>query len=927
MPSPPPASANSQPKPTEPLPQRPGTNPPQTSGAPRAEEATVGRAFNSFGGPTRNPLADGPSLASIITGEYRNRQAGNNSASSLGGPGKGLRPSYSPFGSREPPPVAGESLYTSKRPKLTVDAPKYTIGSTRHEPKPATPASASPTIQHSHPGAPHHHHHHHHHHPHGTAAPTPATTPATAAASTTPATASTSLPKREAPFNYGYRSMFGGSGLSEQDLRERERARQREREREQARIDQERKDRAAKANPATSPRASTGTPANPYPRPSLPPSPTAARTLPSAASASPVIPNKASPALPSTASASGSSQRPNLPLPSLSAIGGRSLPSPFDAQGRERPPSATAPQAPGAVHRRTPSGGSGTRPDPAALGPGQLSPGKPATTQPGSRTAFGTSAFGGARDAKSTPNTSQPPLPSAREPPRSASTAAAAPKPATAATSSAARPPGRDFPGSNYPGYGGFMPFSGGFDYGSFGGWGSNSANHAAQRAHTTAEQDRFDRERKRLQDEQEARMARVRAVAAQREKEVREAREAKERQKEQERLAYARQAEMNSARIKEANQRMDQANRDQFRRYLDSNPAHPAAQTPHDALQQVAPRREPRPYEYKTDSRDYQYTPRDKRPRMDAAVDDARRGNANKSKRRKDEDRPKSPVRIRDFSHLTEATRKYPDVKSTAIEAWLKTKSEMNRVVATETYTGGNYRMSHHRSRNLQGGLVKVHIGGGFLGQNWKLRGAPGWEDASSCPVKIRGGVGKGLGEISARWEKRGIWGTDVYTDDSDLGLVLVHAGWIMWGGQGPSTDSDDDTLVVDVRIVPPLVHYTATDRCGVLTRNWGNGHDGSSIVIEAVKRVPVSPRSFFLYSANQQLDKSIWSGSGRKNRKRQMAEYARERDHVFDLDQSKLPTYPDETRVPLADEIRRVNNASLIPEPFLLASRDGPT
>jgi len=148
------------------------------------------------------------------------------------------------------------------------------------------------------------------------------------------------------------------------------------------------------------------------------------------------------------------------------------------------------------------------------------------------------------------------------------------------------------------------------------------------------------------------------------------------------------------------------------------------------------------------------------------------------------------------------------------------------------------------------------VHIGGGFLGKNWKLRGAPGWEDASSCPVKIREGVGKGRGEISAGWEKRGIWGTDVYTDDSDLGLVLVHAGWIMWGGQGPASDNDGDTLVVDVRIVPPLVHYTATDRCGVLTRNWGNGHDGSSIVIEAVKRVPVGP--LFFSSQTRLIDRS---------------------------------------------------------------------
>jgi hypothetical protein len=619
--------------------------------------------------------------------------------------------------------------------------------------------------------------------------------------------------------------------LTEQELRERERLRLRERERELARIEQERKDRAAKANPATSPRTSTGSLVNPFPRPSLPPSPTNSRNLPSGASASPVISNKASPALPPTATATGSSQRPNLPLPSLSAIGSRSLPSPFDAQGRERPPSATGQQAPGAMHRRTPSGGTGTRPDSAALGPGQLSPGKSTTSQPpGARVGFGTSGFirdpkASLRDPSFTPKTSQPPLPPAREPPRPVS---AVPKPATATTSSAARPPGRDFASTSYPGYGGFMPFSGGFNYNAFDGWGSGD-RAAAQRAHATAEQKRFDAERKRLQDDQEERMVRARAATAQREKEVREAREAKERQKEQDRIAYAR-----------------QANRDQYKRFIDA-PAHIAAQTQHDALQQVAPRREPRPYEYKTDSRDYQYTPRDKRPRMDAAVDDARRGNANKSKRRKDEDRPKSPVRIRDFSHLTETTRKYPEVKSTAIEAWLKTKSEMNRVVATETYTGSQYRMAHHRSRNTRGGIVKVHIGGGFLGKNWKLRGAPGWDEASSTPIKEKEGPGKGDGEISAGWTKRGIWGTDVYTDDSDLGLVLAHAGWIKWGGLSRFPDEDKDTLIADVRIVPPLVHYTATERCGVLTRNWGNGHDGSSIVIEAVKRIPVSLFSLY--------------------------------------------------------------------------------
>lgn len=259
-------------------------------------------------------------------------------------------------------------------------------------------------------------------------------------------------------------------------------------------------------------------------------------------------------------------------------------------------------------------------------------------------------------------------------------------------------------------------------------------------------------------------------------------------------------------------------------------------------ALQQVAPRREPRPYEYKTDARDYQYTPRDKRPRMDAAVDDARRGNANKSRRRKEEDRPKSPVKARDLSHLTEATRKWPEVHSTAVETWLKTVGELDRVVARETYSGNKYRMSQHRKRNTAGGLVQVRIGGGFLGQRWKLRGEVGWDEATSTPKWTDEEVGHGDGELCAGWKERGVWGTDVYSDDSDLGLVLVHAGWIKWGG--PIT-TDTDNVIVDVRIVPPLGRYFPTERNGIRSRGWGNGHDGGSIVIEAVRRIPVSPAS----------------------------------------------------------------------------------
>jgi len=69
------------------------------------------------------------------------------------------------------------------------------------------------------------------------------------------------------------------------------------------------------------------------------------------------------------------------------------------------------------------------------------------------------------------------------------------------------------------------------------------------------------------------------------------------------------------------------------------------------------------------------------------------------------------------------------------------------------------------------------------------------------------------------------------------------------------------------------------------------------------------------------------VLSSKGRKNRKMRMAEYARQREHIFDLDQKPLARYPDEERIPLAEEIRRVNSCSAIAEPFLIAGRDGPT
>jgi hypothetical protein len=131
-----------------------------------------------------------------------------------------------------------------------------------------------------------------------------------------------------------------------------------------------------------------------------------------------------------------------------------------------------------------------------------------------------------------------------------------------------------------------------------------------------------------------------------------------------------------------------------------------------------------------------------------------------------------------------------------------------------------------------------------------------------------------------------RKVWGTDVYTDDSDIMAMCLHAGWIqgpilqdvpswvppgkamlawremtkMYVDQGleriEDNQNDKNTseqqvvkakqrlerlsltadLSVVVRIAPKLIAYKGSQRCGVKSRSWGNGHDGVSLVIESV-------------------------------------------------------------------------------------------
>ena len=114
MPPSPPTSANSQPKPADPTqPAQPPTNPPTQAdrlGYPSylRPSPMTGRPASTIGGTGLGESGGA-------------RPAGTSPASSLGTLGNGLRPSYSPFGSRETTSVPGRfwSGLTKGRQELT----------------------------------------------------------------------------------------------------------------------------------------------------------------------------------------------------------------------------------------------------------------------------------------------------------------------------------------------------------------------------------------------------------------------------------------------------------------------------------------------------------------------------------------------------------------------------------------------------------------------------------------------------------------------------------------------------------------------------------------------------------------------------------------------------------------------------------------
>jgi len=116
-----------------------------------------------------------------------------------------------------------------------------------------------------------------------------------------------------------------------------------------------------------------------------------------------------------------------------------------------------------------------------------------------------------------------------------------------------------------------------------------------------------------------------------------------------------------------------------------------------------------------------------------------------------------------------------------------------------------------------------------------------------------------------------RCLWGSDVYTDDSDPLAAAVHAGWLRgeWDGDvdaaqlglaeplppnaeddaggaappAPALPPPDADLHITVLVVPRLRRYADAARNGIASRPWGPGHDGLSYVIHKMRWVDEGP------------------------------------------------------------------------------------
>ena len=113
----------------------------------------------------------------------------------------------------------------------------------------------------------------------------------------------------------------------------------------------------------------------------------------------------------------------------------------------------------------------------------------------------------------------------------------------------------------------------------------------------------------------------------------------------------------------------------------------------------------------------------------------------------------------------------------------------------------------------------------------------------------------------------RRQLWGTDIYTDDTDVVVAAVHSGWIkgdfgaynadideVCGNDSENEDGEETQNSLAIRprkpikiprghdahitvlILPPLEGYVSTNQHHIWSREWAKTHDGMSFMIHRI-------------------------------------------------------------------------------------------
>lgn len=155
------------------------------------------------------------------------------------------------------------------------------------------------------------------------------------------------------------------------------------------------------------------------------------------------------------------------------------------------------------------------------------------------------------------------------------------------------------------------------------------------------------------------------------------------------------------------------------------------------------------------------------------------------------------------------------------------------------------------------------------------KMKPIPVFEGKENCTYTVRvprqymavHDDSEDAGPLEQICRRRQLWGTDVYTDDTDVVTAAVHSGWIK-GDFGPYNadlkdichndseveDNEETPRVLAIRprrpvkaphnsdahvtvlVLPPLDRYVSTNQHHVWSREWAKTHDGMSFMIHRI-------------------------------------------------------------------------------------------